>query len=213
MNRLKPSRLTIEQWLHEYAYELPKSPPWSLIDHAALIFLCKTEGDEVQIIEDEERLNRLKIISSHTYFIAPLDMFLMGESEYTISPPSTARLYRLRIIPMLRYCLLTDLDDPNEDKIVIDGITAIFNFSMKRITEMRQLILSFIKELPLNFEEGASYHMMHTSKWEEELPWTDKDLDCEALLVLGLAIGAMKFSHSRELWPTLPDGVPWVKFI
>lgn len=203
MNYLKPSKLTIEQWLNEYTYEIKQLPSWSMIDHEAFTFLCQEEGGEVQIINEKKGL-----ISSQAYYIAPLDMFIPGESDYMVQAPTTFRLYRLRILSMLKYCLLTD-DEPQDEQIRVEGVTAIFHLSMKRIMFMHNLIHSFIKELPLNFNEGASYHMMHTSKWEEEIPWTDRDNDCEALLVLGLATGAMKY---KGTWPTLLYKVPSVQF-
>ncbi len=193
---------------------IPGLPSWGLIDHQVFTFLCQTDN-VVDILNDENRFKSSKPtnedMSPRQYYLTPLDMFLDGESEYLVSPAENYRLYQLRVISLMKTCLMVD-DDAPENIMYIEGITGKFSFSQERIQKRTKLIRGLVHELPGFFNESTSYHTMNNSKWAGEDPWTNNTYHCEALLVLGLAAGHIKFSFDRELWHTLESEIPYVQF-
>lgn len=108
------------------------------------------------------------------------------------------------------HCLFHDEEivdgKPPDNAMIVEGVMGKFELHPGRLAEKRSAIRDMMDELPAEFDEGWSFLNMcmdkHGNHWAEH-PTVNE------LVVLGLAIGALKCLAPRELWPTLPGGMPY----
>jgi hypothetical protein len=100
---------------------------------------------------------------------------------------------------------------PVIEPIEVNGITNNYGLHPKRIKESEDEIINFINELPETFKEGRSFLNLCQTKDGEQ--WTGLHSVCEQLIMLGMAIGKMKYCFPKEMWFVLPGGVPYIQII
>lgn len=99
------------------------------------------------------------------------------------------------------------------NEITVEGITATFKFDPKKIEANRAAIITIINEMDDKFFEstggGGSFLNLCLDKnghqWGEHV-------DCDALIILAMAIGRCRYCLPREIWGGLPGGMPYVVF-
>lgn len=94
-----------------------------------------------------------------------------------------------------------------EDAVKAEGIQRTFYFHPGRLNENQDNIKKFINQLPDVFEEGYTFLDMPMTK--SGVQWGEHR-NCEQLLVLGIALDLMEYVMPRELWSSLPGGMPYV---
>lgn len=120
-----------------------------------------------------------------------------------------------KVTEIFNKCLFKDEEIVNGKPVVepvkVEGIMNNFGLHPVRIEESADEISGFINELPEEFKNGWSFLNLCQTK-DGEL-WTGAHSVCEQLVVLGLGIGKMKYCCPREMWATLPGGVPYIQVI
>lgn len=97
-----------------------------------------------------------------------------------------------------------------KDAIVVQGITSIFGLHPQRVTAHRLEIKELLEELSDDFKEGMSFLRLPLTK-DDEL-WGEHG-DAQALMVLGIAAGLMRYLTPREMWGILPGGMPYLEIM
>lgn len=91
--------------------------------------------------------------------------------------------------------------------ITVEGITAVFILHKDRVNQHREEINDMLDQLPILFKQGWSFLMACNDK--EGNQWTGVHKHMEILFVLGIAIGRVVPCFPRDLWSTLPGGMPY----
>jgi len=92
--------------------------------------------------------------------------------------------------------------------VSIEGYKNIFSFDPHALNMERENIESLLSQLPTNFKEGMSFWEMYRTN--DGHNWTTSLKSMEALMVLGLAIGKIRYVLPKESWWSLPGGAPYV---
>lgn len=92
--------------------------------------------------------------------------------------------------------------------IKVEGIYQDFVLNKGALAAERQHIEDMLNELPKGFKQGWSFGEMYRT--EDGRQWAYKIRDMEALMVLGVAIGWLKYPVPKNLWWSLPGGMPYV---
>lgn len=71
-------------------------------------------------------------------------------------------------------------------------------------------ITAMLEELPNQFHEreGGGYSMLYACRNKDGKVWGEHP-HVEQLIVLGIGIGRVKFPLPRNMWDTLPGGMPY----
>jgi hypothetical protein len=95
--------------------------------------------------------------------------------------------------------------------VVVQGIVHDFQLDMEELRRNHDRIAAMLNALPLSFQAtgggGASFLMAYEDR--EGNLWTGEHLTMEKLLVMGMALGMVKLLVPRNLWSTLPGGMPY----
>lgn len=99
---------------------------------------------------------------------------------------------------------------PPADAILVAGVVQKFGFHPGRLEEKRADVLSMLGQLPAPFRKGSGDGWtflnacvdIHGHQWGEQL-------HVEALMCLGLGLKAVDYLLPRDVWPSLPGGVPY----
>ena len=97
---------------------------------------------------------------------------------------------------------------PSSAIIEVEGIYDNFTFCKEVLDSERQHIEDMLKSLPKGFKQGWSFGEMYHTKTGRQ--WTANIKTMEALMVLGVAIGKLKYPVPKSLWWSLPGGMPYV---
>lgn len=92
--------------------------------------------------------------------------------------------------------------------IVVQGIVNNFEFDRQMLVKETPHIEELLSELPESFKEGSSFMEMYTNRDGEQ--WTGVIQPLEELLVLGVAVGKIRFLVPREQWWSLSGGMPYI---
>ena len=107
-------------------------------------------------------------------------------------------------------CLFKDTE-VNTTNITVEGLNKVFFLHPKRLEEQRELVTALVAELPPDFKKGYSFLALCNTKSGH--PWTDSQADCQKLMVMAIGLKLMSYTHTKEFWRHLPDGVPYVKIL
>ena len=91
------------------------------------------------------------------------------------------------------------------------GITMRIGFHTERLQGHKEDIHSMLKALPKEFMEGTGggWTFLNACNDCNDVQWTGEHRRMEQLFLLGLAIEKVKCMMPREIWNTLPGGVPY----
>lgn len=96
-----------------------------------------------------------------------------------------------------------------------EGIGARFHFHPERLGRRAAEIRALLRELPDEFQlrGGGGWSFLNACQDRHGTLWTGSHSHVEVLLCLGVAIGAARWMMPRDLWPSLPGGMPYVVVI
>ncbi len=103
-------------------------------------------------------------------------------------------------------------NEPTHDYILVEGIKAQFGFHPGRIKENTEAITEMLNELPDKFKEtsGGGWSFVNACEDKHGNLWTGLQQIMEQLFVIGIAAGRAKWLLPRDMWYSLPGGMPYV---
>ena len=105
-------------------------------------------------------------------------------------------------------------DGPDEDKVTVRGLTAIFAFSKKKLESHRGEVKELLDMLSPNFKMsvggGWSFMKMPFTLYDEQ--WGEQPA-AQKLLVVAIGLRMMAYLTKPDLWIIFPGSVPYVCII
>jgi len=128
-----------------------------------------------------------------------------------MSAPTEATIDSERIEAIFRECLFEEGED-YADFCKGEGVMANVGFHLARLESHRQEIEAVLDLLPYPFREakGGGWSFLNACYDRNGHHWTSSHQRMEQLFTLGNALGRVKFFMPRELWSTLPGGMPYL---
>lgn len=98
-----------------------------------------------------------------------------------------------------------------EPHVLADMITAKFGFHPLRLMSHDAEIAAMLDQLPDQFQQskGGGWTFLNGCLASDGSQWTDSHKFVESLFALGIATGRMKCLVPKELWSSMPGGVPY----
>jgi len=126
-------------------------------------------------------------------------------------------LTRTRVTEVIMDCLFKEDEILNgapknpEDLVPVEGIINNMGLHKGRLASHRQEIQDMLRELPEEFhkESGGGMSFLNACIDREGNQW-GQHRDMEALFVLGLGLGVVRYCLPREAWAMLPGGMPYL---
>ena len=118
---------------------------------------------------------------------------------------------------VIKDCLFTDEEmkekgeeDLMKTAVCVEGVVRKFGFSPDKLTLHREDIRDMLSELPQSFmlNEGGGHSFLKACVKEDGTHWGEHR-NMEALFALGEAMGFVQVCIPRELWKSLPGGMPY----
>lgn len=102
-------------------------------------------------------------------------------------------------------------DQPPPDAKIVQGLVHKFAFHPQRIADKAGDVAELIAELNPTFHksDGGGWSFLNLCVDRHRHQWGEH-ADCEKLLVLAIATDQGGFSLPRDMWPSLPGGMPYV---
>jgi hypothetical protein len=107
--------------------------------------------------------------------------------------------------------LCIERETKRNDELIVHGIVNDFPFNKKMLSEYADDIIGFLNELPKEFHEndGGGWSFLNACNDKNGNQWTGSHAVMEKLFVLGIGIDKVKLLLPREVWGSLPGGVPY----
>lgn len=115
-----------------------------------------------------------------------------------------------RVEKAFRACLFKDGEDTT-NHVKVHGITTNVGFHPGRLKEHEAEIAEMLGELPDQFKEsgGGGWSFLNACNDKHGHQWTSFHRTMEQLFQLGIGIGKVECQLPREMWGTLPGGMPY----
>lgn len=91
---------------------------------------------------------------------------------------------------------------------IIEGIKMKVAFDPKKVEENKEEINLLLDNIHGKFKEGWTFLNLCLDKNGNF--WTGNHITMEKLLLLGLAIGRIKYCCSKDMWDILPSKMPYI---
>lgn len=115
-----------------------------------------------------------------------------------------------RVSELFRTCLFADGED-QINHVAVYGITINVGFHPDRLKACSNHIQVLLKELPDQFMkskgQGGSFLNLCMDRYDNQ--WTGMHKVMQELVLLGMGIGVVECLVPKELWSTLPGGMPY----
>lgn len=101
----------------------------------------------------------------------------------------------------------------NDNGIVVKGVRIGARFNEAKVRQHEDDIFAMLMQLPEQFHRpgGGGWSFLNMCIDRNGIQWADFHQTCDALICLGLAIGAVDFLFKqRELWQCFPGGMPYI---
>src|SRR3989304_8262419 len=94
-----------------------------------------------------------------------------------------------------------------DNLIFVKGITVTVAFKKETLNESKKSIEDVLNELPDNFKmkSGGGHSFLNACIDRNDFHWAEQ-ITVEQLMMLGMAIGKIKYCLEREFWSALPGG-------
>jgi hypothetical protein len=104
-----------------------------------------------------------------------------------------------------------DGDNVPDGVVAVEGITSKYGFHPERLEGHRTQVAGWLSLLPKQFreEEGGGWSFLNACNQEGGTQWTGLHQRMEQLFCLGMGLGLVECQLPREVWPSLPGGVPY----
>lgn len=133
---------------------------------------------------------------------------------YKVDPVEQAILTPEAVKELMMDCLSEENMDQS-NLIVVNGITRAFGFQRDKIAARRKDIRNLLMQLHPTFRKsvggGWSFVYMTARGENVEETWGGQ-IHAEELFCLGVVAELASCLVSREFWPSLPYGVPYIGF-
>ena len=95
--------------------------------------------------------------------------------------------------------------------LVVHGIAHKVWFDRRKIEAHREAIHNMLRELPEPFHvgTGSGWSFLNACTDRNDRLWTGEHRTMEFLFLLGIAGGYVRSCMPRELWMSLPGGMPY----
>lgn len=136
------------------------------------------------------------------------------QSETKITDKDKMKLTADNVDFIFRDCLFRN-DEDTDNAVKAEGIMCKVFFHPERLESHKAKIIEMCDELPDNFKasSGGGWSFLNLCINRSQEQWTGDHRQMEQLMVLGLASGKMQLLTRRELWETLPGGMPYVMVV
>lgn len=121
-----------------------------------------------------------------------------------------------RITEILNDCLFKE-DELENDKpkypfVEVRGITMRLGFHKERLLSYKDEVKTMLLNLHEQFQanKGGGWSFLNACQDKNKVQWTNFHQRMEELFMLGLGLGLCKFTMSREIWPLMPGGMPYI---
>ncbi len=116
-----------------------------------------------------------------------------------------------RVEEIFRDCLFRDGEDTS-NHVVAEGITRNVGFHPDRLNGHKAEIEQMLDELPDGFKRsgGGGWSFLNACEDKHGNQWTGLHQTMEQLFQLGIAIGKAEYQLPRDMWSTLPGGMPYL---
>lgn len=107
-------------------------------------------------------------------------------------------------------CLFNDGEDAS-NAVKVEGIVSNFGLHPERLKVHEEEIYSMLKQLPKPFQKdgGGGWSFLNACNDKDDNQWTGLQMTMEQLVVLGIAVGRVRYCMSRDMWSMFPGGVPY----
>lgn len=106
-------------------------------------------------------------------------------------------------------CLFKE-EENKDNPVIAEGIQMKTGFHPGRLEEAKKDIKSMLDQLPDNFKAsiGGGWSFLQMCVTKDEVQWGEhKNMDQLAMLAIAAKLG--KWQLSRQLWASLPGGMPY----
>ena len=114
-----------------------------------------------------------------------------------------------RVSKLFMECMFNDVEDAKiHEPVIVEGIKIAIGLHPQYLEEHKSEINDIIDQLPTEFSKGFSF--LGLSNDINGNQWTGMHQVMEQILLLGLAIKRMEYCAPKELWSSLPGGMPYL---
>lgn len=99
---------------------------------------------------------------------------------------------------------------PGVEIVEIEGIVNKFGLHRERLEKHRAEVAGILNELPDPFhaKKGGGMSFLNACVDKNDVQWGEHR-NIEALVVLGIGLGLVRYSMPRAIWNVLPGGMPY----
>ena len=125
------------------------------------------------------------------------------------------KLTSKNVTDIIRDCLwkpeeILSPDTLPDNTVFGEGITMRMGFNPERLQEHKEDVRSMLLELPETFlaSKGGGWSFLNACITKDGVQWGEHR-NVEELILLGNALGLVKFTVPRALWSAFPGGMPY----
>lgn len=124
---------------------------------------------------------------------------------------ASSRLHPEVVMNLFVACLDDD-DGQTTDQVMVEGIVMRAMFDRERLESHRQQIAELLAELPEEYHAttGGGWTFLNMCNDRHGNLWTGEHAIMERLVMLGIATDQVSFLMPRDMWPSLPGGMPYI---
>lgn len=102
-------------------------------------------------------------------------------------------------------------EEDKSNPVLVEGIVHNVGFHPDRVKAATEEIQGMLNELPDPFFEskGGGWSFLNACNDKNDRLWTGEHRTMEQLVVMGIAIGKVKFLMERNMWPVFSGGMPY----
>lgn len=108
-------------------------------------------------------------------------------------------------------CLFSDGEDTS-NHIKAEGIASLVGFHPERLESQRENVKSMLEFLPNDFMKthGGGMSFLNACTTKDGVQWTGLHQQMDKLFQLGIGLGLAKYLMPKEMWKSLPGGMPYI---
>ncbi len=117
------------------------------------------------------------------------------------------------LVEQVDQIVLACLSGSEDEGVVVKGIMRDFAFDEDKIAEHKEQIKTILDQMPDEFHKrtGGGWSFLNLCMTKAGHQWGEHS-NMEALIVLAIAAGYGQFQMPRDMWSSLPGGMPYVVF-
>ncbi|MES3018192.1 MAG: hypothetical protein V4721_10455 [Bacteroidota bacterium] len=109
-------------------------------------------------------------------------------------------------------CLFSD-EESTDIHVIGEGVQTKVGFHPERLKAAEPTIAEILDEMPDEFKKnagGGGWSFLNLCHDKNGNQWADLHKTMDELVMLGVATGKISFLLPRELWSSLPGGMPYL---